>query len=505
MTPPIRMVSVPPNVLESIAFNLCSLHDFDPAFVQQNERFALAAITEYLRAQPAADPARAGAVTKWAQDSISKLCSGGATLAAAPVREEGGAVSKAMESLRFVAKMERDTDRMASVMVANWIIQDLADREEGGAAQQAIIAFDVEEYVEGYEFRGEEGGYMPTEDERALLTDAIHGVISELSLATREEGGAVLQAFADEVARIAITDDTSGDDAFNALNVVVDYARELSKARPDPDDTSGDLHGRLFRNPALATREEAPAETTDCKTCAGNGEIVTDWDEYLSPPKGAPADHATADCPDCDGIGKVEALAEAGEIDLYDDKVQAGIAWTMRQWGEALGLKTWTQGDGSESVEGDVGAEIHTILVDAGLRDPETNEMAALRAQPQAREEAQPMACLHEEGSKLPDGAISGTDDGQTVWLESSTGGAHFLGMWGGLSLRFTESDGSSVVRDYVDVKLTPPAPEAEKMRILDVVGDYLIQQYGYSYGLHHPVDRKRILVALQAEQKGGA
>lgn len=70
------------------------------------------------------------------------------------------------------------------------------------------------------------------------------------------------------------------------------------------------------------------------------------------------------------------------EIDLYDDKVQEGISWTMRQWGEALGLTTWTQGDGSESVEGDVGAEIHTILVDAGLRDAETNEMAALRPQP---------------------------------------------------------------------------------------------------------------------------
>lgn len=81
-----------------------------------------------------------------------------------------------------------------------------------------------------------------------------------------------------------------------------------------------------------------------------------------------------------------EAPAEAEEIDLYDDKVQAGIAWTMRQWGEALGLKTWTQGDGSESVEGDVGAEIHTILVDAGLRDPETNQMAALR------DDSQPVA-----------------------------------------------------------------------------------------------------------------
>jgi len=79
-----------------------------------------------------------------------------------------------------------------------------------------------------------------------------------------------------------------------------------------------------------------------------------------------------------------DTTAGEGDLDLYDDKVQAGISWTMRQWGEALGLTTWTQGDGSESVEGDVGAEIHTILVDAGLRDPETNDMATLAAQPSA-------------------------------------------------------------------------------------------------------------------------
>lgn len=72
------------------------------------------------------------------------------------------------------------------------------------------------------------------------------------------------------------------------------------------------------------------------------------------------------------------SVVERDTLDLYDEKVQEGISWTMRQWGEALGLTTWTQGDGSESVEGDVSAEIHTILVDAGLRDPETNEMAAL-------------------------------------------------------------------------------------------------------------------------------
>ena len=69
------------------------------------------------------------------------------------------------------------------------------------------------------------------------------------------------------------------------------------------------------------------------------------------------------------------------------------------------------------------------------------------------------------EGSKLPDGAISGTDDGQTVWLESSTGGAHRLGIWGGLSLRFEEADGSSVVRDYEDVNIRArsSAPEARE------------------------------------------
>lgn len=45
---------------------------------------------------------------------------------------------------------------------------------------------------------------------------------------------------------------------------------------------------------------------TDCPRCAGNGEIVTDWEEYLHPPKGAPGDHATAECPDCGGTGKID-------------------------------------------------------------------------------------------------------------------------------------------------------------------------------------------------------
>jgi hypothetical protein len=42
-------------MLEAIAHNLCSLHDFDVAFVMGQERFARAVITEYLRALPAPD------------------------------------------------------------------------------------------------------------------------------------------------------------------------------------------------------------------------------------------------------------------------------------------------------------------------------------------------------------------------------------------------------------------------------------------------------------------
>lgn len=56
----------------------------------------------------------------------------------------------------------------------------------GRGDREGVLAFDVEDYVEGYEYRADEdeGGYTPNENERALLTDAIHGVLSELSVAS---------------------------------------------------------------------------------------------------------------------------------------------------------------------------------------------------------------------------------------------------------------------------------------------------------------------------------
>lgn len=162
-----------------------------------------------------------------------------------------------------------------------------------------------------------------------------------------------------------------------------------------------------------------------------------------------------------------EATAEAGDVDLYDDKVQAGIVWTMRQWGEALGLKAWDMGDGSESVEGDVGAEIHTILVDAGLRDPETNEMAVLRAQPQAREEAQPVADAVEPIERAI-AALKGHVSAIQAGKQGGGSSSLITDCINGLPeiVRWIESGLFNVEAAFEQHEDTPPAPEAEKLRV---------------------------------------
>ena len=187
----------------------------------------------------------------------------------------------------------------------------------------------------------------PVREEGGVVDDVVDAPWPESPLATA--------IYHHVQSQFGLYDDEASEEAGEIINILVKHGVDPTKL------------------PALATREEAPAE---------------DAHPFVQ-------SHSVDREGCCKVCGRTEdahreASAEAGEIDLYDDKVQAGIAWTMRQWGETLGLKTWDMGDGSESVEGDVGAEIHTILADAGLRDPETNEMAVLRAQPQAREEAGP-------------------------------------------------------------------------------------------------------------------
>lgn len=59
-------------ILEAIAHNLCSLHDFDPEFVMGQERFARAVITEYIRAAPSPAAGSGEAVAWRARYAVGK-------------------------------------------------------------------------------------------------------------------------------------------------------------------------------------------------------------------------------------------------------------------------------------------------------------------------------------------------------------------------------------------------------------------------------------------------
>ena len=65
------------------------------------------------------------------------------------------------------------------------------------------------------------------------------------------------------------------------------------------------------------------------------------------------------------------AAQEDGDpgFDLYDETAQLAMSWTLRLVARTLGVKDWVGGDGSETVEGDVSAEIWNILTEAGLVD----------------------------------------------------------------------------------------------------------------------------------------
>lgn len=43
-----------------------------------------------------------------------------------------------------------------------------------------------------------------------------------------------------------------------------------------------------------------------CERCAGNGEIVTDWERYMRGPLDKNGEDAVKPCPDCDGTGSIE-------------------------------------------------------------------------------------------------------------------------------------------------------------------------------------------------------
>jgi len=116
-------VTVPPQVLEAIAFNLCSLHDFDVAFVRENERFATAVITEYGRTLSAAPAPEGGAaeagevldLLTHAKDAVHKIAALRRQLGpiASQAQTAGWAISLAMRHLRAQPQAREDARPVA--------------------------------------------------------------------------------------------------------------------------------------------------------------------------------------------------------------------------------------------------------------------------------------------------------------------------------------------------------------------------------------------------------
>ena len=76
----------------------------------------------------------------------------------------------------------------------------------------------------------------------------------------------------------------------------------------------------------------APAAMADvdCGRCQGNGEIVTDWNRYLHAQEGDVGDEAVAECPECNGTGRVEYCDWRDEMLGYAYQFIGVIASDMR-------------------------------------------------------------------------------------------------------------------------------------------------------------------------------
>lgn len=82
------------------------------------------------------------------------------------------------------------------------------------------------------------------------------------------------------------------------------------------------------------TTSLAAQDLVDCETCCGSGEVVTDWERYKHPHDGDVGDEAVADCPDCDGNGKIEVpslAAQDGLVEALERCAQIVEQWNHRQ------------------------------------------------------------------------------------------------------------------------------------------------------------------------------
>ncbi|MBP0440644.1 hypothetical protein [Tianweitania sediminis] len=94
---------------------------------------------------------------------------------------------------------------------------------------------------------------------------------------------------------------------------------------------TGLAHPQLGERSPASEPEPAPGAGEICQTCQGNGEVVTNWERYLHGEPGDAGDEGTADCPDCDGIGRADGAGE-------DAEREAGLVERLRKpWREYQG------------------------------------------------------------------------------------------------------------------------------------------------------------------------
>lgn len=80
------------------------------------------------------------------------------------------------------------------------------------------------------------------------------------------------------------------------------------------------------------TRHAEELAGAPCERCQGNGEIVTDWDRYMHAHDGDVGDEAVAECPDCNGTGRVSqdgAREEVERITAVAEKMAARTGLTF--------------------------------------------------------------------------------------------------------------------------------------------------------------------------------
>lgn len=81
----------------------------------------------------------------------------------------------------------------------------------------------------------------------------------------------------------------------------------------------------------VGSERSSPSETipasdrATCECCQGNGEIVTNWNDYLHPANREAEEKSVAECPNCDGEGKV-STAPAPRREAEGE----AVAWRVR-------------------------------------------------------------------------------------------------------------------------------------------------------------------------------